>query len=448
MEQTLAANQALQPVKRVACNRCRTQKLKCNQGKDGRDKKCIRCTKAGTECTYSPPKRVGRPRSARLNSEKRKRRSDAEHRAPAASPEIKKSPGADEEEEVYPPQSFPQEQETFLGELRPNFHPSDFEFAIDGHDSWDAVMTPAADDPLLGPGPFCLDFEQNSATGGSDTSNFSPFHGDFGASDSSPTSSATSLDEIASQSLPLRIDAHKRFMQDLSELGIRLYAEIHEVESFGAAVDDKFISNVLHDSTRFLEIITSYQNVVGDNSSEEDCLSKFEFSDALPEHSIQAGTSQAGSKQSAFELDTAGIFEILTPYIRLVHLHSLMYTEFYDWLLCWPSKSALAHATFPNLSVGNQSLDFSGKFQIELFLRISLQILGEIEMRLGLPAESSVCGGYRTAGAHAKVLGSSVSPEVLKMALSILENGPGGRSMISLRERLFQINHPLKGINS
>ena len=177
-------------------------------------------------------------------------------------------------------------------------------------------------------------------------------------------------------------------------------------------------------------------------------MSRFECSDALPEHSIQAGTSQAGSKQSAFELDTAGIFEILTPYIRLVHLHSLMYTEFYDWLLCWPSKSALAHATFPNLSVGNQSLDFSGKFQIELFLRISLQILGEIEMRLGLPAESSVCGGYRTAGAHAKVLGSSVSPEVLKMALSILENGPGGRSMISLRERLFQINHSLKGINS
>ncbi|KAK7542249.1 uncharacterized protein J3D65DRAFT_655620 [Phyllosticta citribraziliensis] len=439
MEQTLATNQSLQPVKRVACNRCRTQKLKCNPNGEGRGS------------PSNPPKRVGRPRTARTSNqpEKRRKRTNSVQRV-SPPPEVKKQLGADEED-LDLQQSLPLEQSDGLldrPEPRPEFYSSGFDFPIESHETWETVITPAADDPLLGSGPFCLEFEESSTAGSSDSSNFSPFYGDLSASDSSPTSTAATSDDMAPQSLPSRIDAHKRFMQDLSELGIGLYAEIHEIESFGAAVDDKFISNVVHGAARFLEIVTSYQtSFSGDSVAEEGCHSHFDFPEAVSEHSMYTGASQAGSKPSAFELDTAGIFEVLTPYIRLVHLHSLMYTKFHEWLLSWPSKGAQANAIFPSLSVGNQSLGISGKFQVELFLRFSLHILGEIEMRLGLPAESSVCGGYSTAGAHGEVLGSSVSPEVLRMALSILENGPGGMSTMSLRETLLRINQSLKGIN-
>ncbi|KAK7522229.1 uncharacterized protein IWZ02DRAFT_120152 [Phyllosticta citriasiana] len=452
MEQTLATNQSLQPVKRVACNRCRTQKLKCNPSGEGRgsSSKCVRCAKAGTDCTFSPPKRVGRPRTARSSNqaEKRKKRANSEHQV-SPSPEIKKQCGSDEDE-LDSQQMLPTERtDGLLGRPRPNPYHSGFDFSLESHDSWETVITPAADDPLLGSGPFCLDFDESSAAGSSDRSNLSPFHGDLSASDSSPTSTAATSDDMTPQDLPLRIDAHKRFMQELSELGISLYAEIHEVESFGAAVDDKFVSNVVHGAAKFLEMITAYQSAFsGDSVAEDGCHSNFDFPEAVSEHSMYMGANQTVSKPSAFELDTAGIFEVLTPYIRLVHLHSLMYTKFHEWLLSWPNNSAQANTVFPSLSIGNQSLGVSGKFQVELFLRLSLQILGEIEMRLGLPTESSVCGGYGTAAAHGEVLGSSVSPEVLRMALNILENGPGGMSAMSVRETLLQINQSLKGINS
>ncbi|KAK8185890.1 hypothetical protein BC567DRAFT_205243 [Phyllosticta citribraziliensis] len=313
--------------------------------------------------------------------EKRRKRTNSVQRV-SPPPEVKKQLGADEED-LDLQQSLPLEQSDGLldrPEPRPEFYSSGFDFPIESHETWETVITPAADDPLLGSGPFCLEFEESSTAGSSDSSNFSPFYGDLSASDSSPTSTAATSDDMAPQSLPSRIDAHKRFMQDLSELGIGLYAEIHEIESFGAAVDDKFISNVVHGAARFLEIVTSYQtSFSGDSVAEEGCHSHFDFPEAVSEHSMYTGASQAGSKPSAFELDTAGIFEVLTPYIRLVHLHSLMYTKFHEWLLSWPSKGAQANAIFPSLSVGNQSLGISGKFQVELFLRFSLHILAFVE---------------------------------------------------------------------
>ncbi|KAJ6127791.1 Transcription factor ACEII [Penicillium samsonianum] len=51
-----------QPSKRLACNRCHQQKLRCHRNLlPGRP--CARCENAGTECRFEPPLRPGRPSS-------------------------------------------------------------------------------------------------------------------------------------------------------------------------------------------------------------------------------------------------------------------------------------------------------------------------------------------------------------------------------------------------
>ena len=51
-------------LKRSACDRCHSQKLRCprSTAKDGSQKPCIRCQKAGTNCTVSAMQKTGRPR--------------------------------------------------------------------------------------------------------------------------------------------------------------------------------------------------------------------------------------------------------------------------------------------------------------------------------------------------------------------------------------------------
>ncbi|KAL2756295.1 hypothetical protein ACRALDRAFT_2053554 [Sodiomyces alcalophilus JCM 7366] len=50
------------PVKRRACDECRTRKLACSKEPDG----CSRCRREGLKCVYSPQKPMGRPRKRRL----------------------------------------------------------------------------------------------------------------------------------------------------------------------------------------------------------------------------------------------------------------------------------------------------------------------------------------------------------------------------------------------
>ncbi|KAF1362297.1 hypothetical protein EJ07DRAFT_153227 [Lizonia empirigonia] len=58
------------PAKRAACDRCRTQKLKCIRIPDSLNptELCIRCLRSNFECTSSSSKRPGRPRNSTNSS--------------------------------------------------------------------------------------------------------------------------------------------------------------------------------------------------------------------------------------------------------------------------------------------------------------------------------------------------------------------------------------------
>ncbi|KAF7564504.1 hypothetical protein PtrM4_039380 [Pyrenophora tritici-repentis] len=64
--QTMSLPPQQDPVKRVACIRCRTQKLKCIKSTLASvTSRCDRCRKADVQCTYAASKPMGRPRTAR-----------------------------------------------------------------------------------------------------------------------------------------------------------------------------------------------------------------------------------------------------------------------------------------------------------------------------------------------------------------------------------------------
>ena len=55
----------VEPFRRLACDRCHKQKLRCSRDKNG----CARCIKAGTRCLHSISTPGGRPRgSTRQNT--------------------------------------------------------------------------------------------------------------------------------------------------------------------------------------------------------------------------------------------------------------------------------------------------------------------------------------------------------------------------------------------
>ena len=70
-----------QSARRLACDRCHTQKLRCTKGEE--NEACVRCHRLKKDCVWSPPGRSGRPgvqernkydgASGNENSQKRQR---------------------------------------------------------------------------------------------------------------------------------------------------------------------------------------------------------------------------------------------------------------------------------------------------------------------------------------------------------------------------------------
>lgn len=59
------------PVKRLACDRCHDQKLRCTRPQEGET--CVRCQRAGVLCNVSLAQRTGRPRKSSNNQPKPER---------------------------------------------------------------------------------------------------------------------------------------------------------------------------------------------------------------------------------------------------------------------------------------------------------------------------------------------------------------------------------------
>ena len=267
-------------------------------------------------------------------------------------------------------------------------------------------------------------------------------------------------------------EIQQRRMQELSELAMDLYTQLaandpqkHQPTSGAPATgfQDQLVGSVLKSSNTFLTLLTSLfapttssspdptvstnQNSSSSNSSDSDNNSDASSpasllhpdDSAMEDESVQqhhpfcrnlpTGSSADLSSKPRPPIDMATILQLLTCYMHIIHLHSIMHARLLDYMLAFlpdqqtntntntnintinnnnnttPPLDISVPPVFPGMQVGGVSLDQFGTFQVNLLLQISMHLLGEIELALGLPKEYS--SGERK-GSRRGVLEASV----------------------------------------
>ena len=288
---------------------------------------------------------------------------------------------------------------------------------------------------------------------------------------------------------------HYQRMQELYELGMKLNTQVFGNEDYlqtqlstnSAIPCEQFVGDILKSSVTFLKILRSFyspatvSHSIPITSGFDSCdgeispseASTFsDFSDIATTTTTTTATSVGNCSQNhqgkqvgpstshpqcknnvenfkPVTADMTTILQLLTCYIRIIHLHSIFYTQVHDCLtapLTHKQQNPLP-PIIPGMQVGGLLLDDFPNFQIKLLLQISTHVLGEIEKALGLP------DGYRISkkkSVQSKgILETSVSVQFVEMTMR--ENVGTGSMGIekdqikSIRDKLGSLRVLLKG---
>ena len=312
---------------------------------------------------------------------------------------------------------------------------------------------------------------------------------------SQPKDTTAKGGELVSERSVAESDVHHRRMQELSELGMDLYSQVianeeyHKAQLAKSSVTpcEELVGNILKSSATFLKLLGSFYSPttikrstskasVFDSSDGEispsEASNLSDFSDfatstsavttagirsqdhqwkrsslnpSLSRSSLDGNNDDGSTKPLTADMTT--ILQLLTCYIRIIHLHNIFYTQVHDCLTAPPDKREKPiPPIFPGMHVGGLSLDEFPNFQIKLLLQISTHMLGEIEKALGLP------DGYRISkksGQSQGILEASVSVQFVEMTMR--ENVRTGLMGIekdrvkSIRDKLGSLRNLLKG---
>jgi len=276
-------------------------------------------------------------------------------------------------------------------------------------------------------------------------------------------------------------DIQHRRIQELSELAMDLYAQLavndaenHQPTSGATATafQDQLVGSVLKSSNTFLTLLTSFSapatpsstfppppptpstdpnNSIcsSSDSGASPSASALNYDDPAmdepvphPHHTLPASSSEDSRPPPQTDMTT--VLQLLTCYIRIIYLHSIMHARILDYMLAFLPHTAQhvdsVPPVFPGMQVGGVSLDKFGTFQVKLLLQISMHVLGEIELALGLPEEYRV---VKRKGGGRGVLEASVSDGFVKCLMR--EEAWRGERVECVRERLGNLRRVLKG---
>ncbi len=277
---------------------------------------------------------------------------------------------------------------------------------------------------------------------------------------------------------------HRR-MQELSELAMDLYAQLaandpedNRQRASGATAtvfQDQLVGSVLKSSNTFLTLLTSFSTPATSssppftrppptpptNQNNSPCSSSdsraspsastLDQDDSTMDEPGQhaRGKLPNGSFDDSKPRPSTGmttVLQLLTCYLRIVHLHSIMHIRLLDYLLAFfphaNQHGGSVPPVFPGMQVGGVSLDRFGTFQVKLMLQISIHVLGEIELALGLPEEYMIGKRKRKRDGRG-VLEASVSGGFVKRLMR--EMAWRGKEVEFVRERLGNLRRVLKG---
>ena len=277
-------------------------------------------------------------------------------------------------------------------------------------------------------------------------------------------------------------DIQHRRVQELSELAMSLYAQVlasdpenqpSGSETKATAFQDQLVGNVLKSSATFLELLASFSasttpsspncppptpsahfeespSIRSDSEAPSSMASFLDQDDGItskpaeqPQREFPA--NQLSDPKLSPPADLTTVLQLLTCYMRIIHLHSIMHAHILDYVLRFlphqPNESVdPIPPVFSGMQIGGVSLDRFGTYQVKLLLQISLRVLGDIELALGLPDEYRV--GKRKSGVKG-VLEASVSAGFVRCLMR--EEAWRGKRVELVRERLANLRRVLKG---
>ncbi|EUC44415.1 hypothetical protein COCMIDRAFT_98349 [Bipolaris oryzae ATCC 44560] len=355
--------------KRVACIRCRTQKLKCIKSTRAADSsKCDRCRKADVACTYVPSKPMGRPKTSRSRQANRTMHCSASQ------------PNELLDEATHP--------DTMTEDTEKTLDMQNMAIFFDDITPYDTTDASTKNDfafstlemEFLTP---CSSQDTGAMFSSSDTYAADIMLEDDDAIDfARPASSACDSEQGPRSS-----------MQRLAKIGLDLHEQTTKYQKVGdSIVMQDLVSDVLRSSTEYLNCLLSLDETFISNQS-----SRFG----------NAWTDDGQPCQPSLQLDMSAAFQLLIPYVRLVQLHNTLYRTMLRYLGGsgsgsgggngngsngnGPSGALVPRSNFPFFTVGGTCVNASETFRARLLLHMNVDLLAEIEMALDLPHEARIC---------------------------------------------------------
>ena len=277
---------------------------------------------------------------------------------------------------------------------------------------------------------------------------------------------------------------HRR-MQQLSELAMDLFAQLaandpendrqRASNATATVFQDQLVGSVLKSSNTFLSLLTSFSTPTTPSTptfphapptspimqNDSPCSSSYSRASASASTSDQDDSTMDEPGQNAHcklpngsfddskpppPTDMTTVLQLLTCYLRIIHLHSIMHIRLLDYLLAFfphtNRHGVPIPPVFPGMQIGGVSLDRFGPFQVKLLLQISIHVLGEIELALGLPEEFMI-GKIKRKREGRGLLEASVSGGFVKRLMK--EEAWRGKKVDFVRERLGNLKRVLKG---
>ncbi|KAI0877519.1 hypothetical protein GGS24DRAFT_447381 [Hypoxylon argillaceum] len=418
----------IQQGRRLACDRCRGQKLKCERS-DIPDC-CQRCTKAGAQCSFGHALPPGRPRiHTRRESATAKQAASTTRRTLAT--ETAESPTYEHETPLTVsgfidsiPLDDPGNIMNFL---------CDDDFAV----SWGGVNHSQGIGLLVATSPVNT---SNIAGRGLAKSALTPSL----PSQSPPSTALVHSSEFPGDDAPsVSMSSLVALMQKVTELGTSMHTlhtnlsrNEHKKVDMNSTFPVELSGEVLRMTHHFLKLLRCFfledsSPFTPTSATSPESRREFMYPSDLDHlsrdrgfpHSIDpAGfiradhPSRARQQRRVYTVDKPCVLQLIISYQRLLSLYRLFYEAVYDYVRCTEPSSRQSQPIWKDLNIGGAPLDQFADLHIKLVLQGAARMLEEIEATLGLPDGCRVSRKSNTDGDG--ILGTSVTLHFVEMCMA------------------------------
>ncbi|KAI5866395.1 hypothetical protein GGS23DRAFT_617515 [Durotheca rogersii] len=158
------------------------------------------------------------------------------------------------------------------------------------------------------------------------------------------------------------------------------------------------------------------------------------FADPRPHPPIECASPPPSSSEPSLRrmrgADKPAALQLIANYLRLLQLYLVLYNEIYDYIRFTESEFRHNNPIWSDLTIGGAPLYQFGDSQIKLVLQVATQLLDEIESTLGLSESCRV--SKKSAVEGAGILGMNVTTHFIEMCMSEAMSGMGqGRGAIA-----------------